>query len=206
MATPSFSTQTWVGSEWWLPILDTDMGTITMWSIPGLALNMDYEAYEKMPEHEQWRGHRTLPAADALELWTKTYVRLVRMLVPNAPGSEIVGWARSGWQTLIGLKSELKKTRLCASGILKTSSFVGLWEKRTDVYNCCIRFGWPDNFDRASCKLEVTKFAKLKDRTRRRYCALNNPDTPFNALEEAEKETRVERRWNPQLLERKATG
>ncbi|SMR55635.1 unnamed protein product [Zymoseptoria tritici ST99CH_1E4] len=77
-----------VGQHGYSLILDTGNGTITIWSSAGLFLETDYEDLEKIPEHEQWREHRTLPAAEVLDLWTKMFV------VPHAPGSETVGEIR----------------------------------------------------------------------------------------------------------------
>ncbi|SMY26448.1 unnamed protein product [Zymoseptoria tritici ST99CH_1A5] len=191
-----------VGQHGYSLILDTSKGKIRrvvtvgnkadIEQAHGLALDMDYGA---------GRGSR---AVDEDVCSPSEAVGEIRMADPHRAeerAQEVTPWCE--WYP-----DDLELHRTVGEADSEDFLRYKMVQAQYDVdnYNCYIRFGWPENFDRAACKLEVIKLVKLKDRTQSRYYALNNPETPFNALEEAEEEARVERRWNPQLLERKATG
>lgn len=70
-------------------------GTITAYSASGYEIDPFYDNYESLPECEKWQAHRTLPAADFLNIWSAQYARLVNMLVPSIIGQPTTGTLHS---------------------------------------------------------------------------------------------------------------
>ncbi|KAI0530328.1 hypothetical protein GGR58DRAFT_493735 [Xylaria digitata] len=72
-------------------ILDTIEGTITEFSHVGYHITVPHEDYEALPEAEKWKAHRTSPATELLDSWTRKFAQLVWMLVPNPIGQPATG-------------------------------------------------------------------------------------------------------------------
>ncbi|SMR55632.1 unnamed protein product [Zymoseptoria tritici ST99CH_1A5] len=152
-------------------ILDTERGTLTEYSTVGRSLTMDYDEMEAMPDSEKWRGHRTLPAAELLGLWTTMYARLIKMLVPDVSILGITGVVRA--RVLFANEAEEaasetgaleewhpsdEELQEFAKGVKSDAARQFKIDKRchvADVYNSYLRHGWPDHFDKEACTVEV---------------------------------------------------
>ncbi|KAK5119060.1 hypothetical protein LTR62_000271 [Meristemomyces frigidus] len=80
-----------VDREGYSLILDTNIGTVTAFSIAGYEITVDYDTYEALPDRDRWKAHRVLPVTDFFDLWSRKYARLVHMLVPNPIGQPTTG-------------------------------------------------------------------------------------------------------------------
>ncbi|EGP85830.1 unnamed protein product [Zymoseptoria tritici ST99CH_3D7] len=154
-------------------IVDTEKGTITEYSILDRNVTADPDDFEMMPDSEKWRGHRTLPAAELLGLWTSMFARLVKMLVPNISSTPRTGIVR----TRVPIRNEAEmqakdtdeleechpseeelqeSTRRTKNESLRQ---LQMDQRRhiADVYNSFLRHGWNKDFDKEACRVEVTK-------------------------------------------------
>lgn len=183
---------------------------ITAYSTSGYEISCERrEEYDQIPSSEKWRAHRTLPAAEFLNLWTAQYSRLVNMLVLNIIGGPTTGsfltrarnplsaerlaqetgpleeWHPEMQELVQGIEDDQVRQREIArwqhvavsqtyieQTIVPRSLFVTL----QNVYSCFLRHGWPDSFDKSTCRVEVIELQEQAWAAEKAFMDAINPD------------------------------
>lgn len=134
---------------------------------------------ENLSAADNWRAHRTLPAVEYLQTQTKVYSRLVEMILPGGDAGTI--YCRSHerghtrelaqetgplqmWhpdaqeiQALVGDKicplrsMEYKHTAVGSPTQSQNTTQPNLINLQ-DIYNCYLRHGWPNAFNKGACR------------------------------------------------------
>ncbi|KAI1141795.1 hypothetical protein F5Y05DRAFT_273875 [Hypoxylon sp. FL0543] len=175
-------------------ILDTNEGTITEYTHTGSHITVSDEEYEALPDAEKWRAHRTSPITELLDSWTRRYEKLVWMLVPDPIGQPATGRFYNRAETDAEELELLREGQLkpwChrddtrpphdggdESELDKEQPEARRRQRKhvADVFNTYIRHGWPDNFDKERCRVELLKLEKMKWAEDRRLMDEANPD------------------------------
>ncbi|CZT23073.1 uncharacterized protein RCC_08783 [Ramularia collo-cygni] len=156
-------------------ILDVENGTITEYST--VSPNSNPLISETLPQPQKWLAHTPQPVLWYFETQTRLYARLIRMIVPKDCG-EWVGkllsrtestritmelltddWPLEEWKP-----DEFEMMKLVVEGA-GWERVEGLWYA-ANVFNCHLRHGWPDAFDKDACRLELVAMEDFRDGNR----------------------------------------
>ncbi|KAI0869833.1 hypothetical protein GGS24DRAFT_137694 [Hypoxylon argillaceum] len=153
-------------------ILDTRSGAVTEFASDNITV--PYDAYEKLPEAERWRAHRTLPLVELLDGWIRMYEELEWMVVPNPIARPELGRfyhrAENPGLDDVDFEGGIELYREQGKVIREQR------EHAARVYEVYIRHGWPGCFDKERCRAELLELERAKDALERRLMDEMNPD------------------------------
>ncbi|KAI1475888.1 hypothetical protein F4774DRAFT_421169 [Daldinia eschscholtzii] len=172
-------------------ILDTHSDTITEYCHTGSYITVSGEEYDALPKADKWKTHRTTPITEFMDAWTRRYEKLVWMLVPNPIRQPTTGRFYSRADTSAEEDELLKEEQLKSWRVEDDTNHPdfeneldnaqddarNIMKKHvTDVYNTYLRHGWPDRFDKYSCRSDLLQREIIKDAEDRRKMEEMNPD------------------------------
>ncbi|GAB7348911.1 hypothetical protein MBLNU459_g7601t1 [Dothideomycetes sp. NU459] len=137
-------------------LLDTHTGCITDYML--LEGNLtDYDRHEALPEQDKWMAYPTAPVGEFFGRWSRLYEKLIWMVARDPLASETnLGRFFSRAERVS------EENKLLDSDDEEGGS--GMEDPETkEVFAIYKRNGWPSNFDRELCELELQTFLESGD-------------------------------------------